>query len=330
MKFKKFIWPAIGTAAVLFSIWLLVRELRGFSLDGMMDSLRAIPTKHWILAAASTLIAYAGLAGYDRLALLHLHRRIPLLFITICSFTTYALSHNVGASVLSGAVVRYRAYGSRGLSAQEVGILVAFCSFTFVLGTMLLFGMVLLFKPDITERFVDIMPVEASAATGILLLSLVGLYVLFSAMGFKPLTFGRFKLAYPRLPIVGQQLLIAPIEIAAAAGIIYFALPTVGNPGYIIVLGVFLVSFSVALLSHAPGGIGVLELVFITALPELNQEDVLAALIVFRIFYLIIPFILALIVILMFERSQFGRSDEHVAELDGNGSEKNEQGSSQS
>jgi uncharacterized membrane protein YbhN (UPF0104 family) len=76
-----------------------------------------------------------------------------------------------------------------------------------------------------------------------------------------------------------------------------------------VILGVFLVSFSAALISHAPGGLGVLELVFITALPEMRQEDVLAALLVFRLFYLIIPFMLALFVILGFERSQFGRKD---------------------
>ena len=61
---------------------------------------------------------------------------------------------------------------------------------------------------------------------------------------------------------------------------------------------------------HAPGGLGVLELVFITGLPEMNQSDVLAALLVFRMFYLIIPFILSLGVILGFERSQYARGDD--------------------
>ncbi len=70
-------------------------------------------------------------------------------------------------------------------------------------------------------------------------------------------------------------------------------------------LGIFLASFSVALLSHAPGGIGVLELVFIAGLPDMDPAAVLAALAVFRLFYLIIPFIMALVVILIFERQRF-------------------------
>jgi uncharacterized membrane protein YbhN (UPF0104 family) len=109
---------------------------------------------------------------------------------------------------------------------------------------------------------------------------------------------------YPRLRIVARQIVIAPIEIAAAAAIIYFALPATDNPGYLFVLGVFLISFSVALISHAPGGLGVLEFVFIMGLPNVPEADVLAALIVFRIFYLLVPFALALVVVLVFERRE--------------------------
>jgi len=310
MKLRKFIWPVIGVLAVLFSIWLLIQELRGLSFDELMESFSAIPAHRWALAVAATLVAYVGLAGYDRVALQHLRRdNIPFSFIALCSFTTYALSHNIGASVFSGAVVRYRAYGSKGLTGREIGILVAFCSFTFVLGVMLLFGLVLVTHPNITERFSGLLPVEASAAMGWILLGLIALYVVFSGLGLRPLKLGNFELLYPRLPVVAQQLSVAPVEILAAAAIIYFALPAEGNPGYWVVLGIFLVSFSAALISHAPGGIGVLELVFITAMPEMQQEDVLAALLVFRLFYLLLPFVLALFVILGFERSQFSRKD---------------------
>ena len=144
-----------------------------------------------------------------------------------------------------------------------------------------------------------------SRTTGVVILALIGIYVFGSLLGFRSLKFARFELAYPRPTVVLQQLWIAPLELIGAAGIIYFALPEAGNPGYFIVLGIFLVSFSAALMSHAPGGLGVLELVFITGLPDMNQVDVLAALIVFRLFYLVIPFVIALVVILVFERSQF-------------------------
>ena len=47
--------------------------------------------------------------------------------------------------------------------------------------------------------------------------------------------------------------------------------------------------------SHAPGGLGVLELVFLAGMPGVPQADVLAALLVFRLLYLIVPVLLYLV-----------------------------------
>ena len=88
----------------------------------------------------------------------------------------------------------------------------------------------------------------------------MALYVFGSWLHLKPLKIGGLQLDYPRLPIVFAQLMIGPLEILAAAAIIYFALPEAGNPGYIVVLGIFLVAFSIASISHAPGGLGVFEM----------------------------------------------------------------------
>lgn len=308
---RRFFWPFVGSAAIVFSIWLLYHELRGLSLGEFKASLAAIPLSGWLLAGAATLVAYAALAAYDHLALEHLDRHISIWFITLTSFTTYALSHNIGASVFSGAVVRYRAYSSKGLTASEVGVLVAFCSFTFVLGTAMLFGIVLLLEPEIIGRLADFLPVEASLTIGSLILIVIGLYVCGSLIGFRAIRTRWLRLEYPKPSLVLRQLLIAPMELLAAAAIIHFALPEAGNPGYLVVLGIFLASFSAALISHAPGGIGVLELVFVAGLPEIDPAAVLAALVVFRLLYLIIPFVLGLIVILVFERSRFSAPQEN-------------------
>ncbi|MFB9951157.1 lysylphosphatidylglycerol synthase domain-containing protein [Rhizobium puerariae] len=305
MTLKKYLWPTIGGLTIALSAWLLYKELRGLSLEDLRHSLEAISPVHWMLAGLSTLLAYAALAGYDRIALMHLGRKVDWWFIAICSFTTYALSHNVGASVVSGAVVRYRAYSSKGLTPAEIGVLIAVCSFTFILGTLLLAGIVLIIEPDVVDRFGELLPMEASAATGYVILGLVALYVAASFLRLRPLRIGSLNIFYPAPRVVLPQLVIAPVELIGAAGIIYFALPEAGNPGFLVVLGIFLISFSAALISHAPGGLGVLELVFVMGLPDMNPADVIAALLVFRLFYLLIPFVMALVVILVFERSRF-------------------------
>jgi uncharacterized membrane protein YbhN (UPF0104 family) len=304
MKRRDLIWSLVGLGAVLLSCYLLYHQVRTISLNEITDSLHAIPRLDWLLAAGATLGAYCALAWYDRIALAHLGKKIPWHFISLCSFTTYALAHNIGASMFSGALVRYRAYRSKGMTAQEIGILIVFCSFTFALGTMLASGCVLLLEPDLIHRVAEVTPLVSEIIGGLLLL-LVALYVLGSWRQFKPLQWGKLHLEYPRLRIVGRQLLAGPIELACAAAIIYFALPAEHNPGYLVVFGVFLASFSLALLSHAPGGLGVLEVTFLAAMPELPTADVLAALIVFRGFYLLLPFALALLVVIGFEWTQW-------------------------
>jgi uncharacterized membrane protein YbhN (UPF0104 family) len=306
-RLQDYAWPVIGLVAVVVSVWLLYNELRSISLEDIIDSLSAISARNWLLAADAAALAYVSLAAYDWIALLHLRKRISWLFIAVASFTTYALAHNIGASVFSGAVVRYRAYSSQGLTGAEIGVLVALCSLTFALAVLLLGGLVLVIEPELAQRINDEVSTGLARVAGFAMLAVVGLYVIGSALHFRPLRFGSCEIAYPRLPVVARQLVAGPLEIIGAAGIIYFALPEAGNPGFIIVLGIFLASFSVALMSHAPGGLGVLELLFLTGLPELDPADVMAALIVFRVLYLLIPFAISLVVILIFERSQFAR-----------------------
>ena len=91
-------------------------------------------------------------------------------FVALVSFTTYALAHNIGASVFSGALVRYRAYSTRGLSAAEVGLLVAFCSMTFTLGNLLLGGLVLMIEPDLIRRFGNL-PLASGRAAALVLVA---------------------------------------------------------------------------------------------------------------------------------------------------------------
>ncbi|WP_296216892.1 lysylphosphatidylglycerol synthase transmembrane domain-containing protein [Pseudomonas sp. UBA2684] len=304
MKRADLIWTLIGLGAVLLSGFLLYHEVRNISFEEIADSLRAIPQLNWLLAAGATLGAYSALAWYDRIAIAHLGKKISWRFITLCSFTTYALAHNIGASMFSGALVRYRAYRTKGLTPHEIGILIVFCSFTFVLGTLLASGCVLILQPELIHRVAKVTPLF-SVAIGALLLLLVGLYVLGSWRHFKPWHLGKLHIEYPRLGIVARQLLASPLELVCAAAIIYFALPAENNPGFLVVLGVFLASFSLALLSHAPGGLGVLEVTFLAAMPELPASDVLAALIVFRGFYLLLPFALSLLVVLGFEWTQW-------------------------
>jgi hypothetical protein len=138
-----YVWPVVGLIAVVWSVELLysklfaeaatdpqvakILESGGLWSDittiasGIGRKLAGIPAHSYLLAALSTLGAYWALAWYDRIALLHLNRAkgISWTYVACCSFVTYALSHNIGASVFSGGMVRLRAYTAKGLRRRR-------------------------------------------------------------------------------------------------------------------------------------------------------------------------------------------------------------------
>lgn len=330
-------WPMLSLASVVWSLWLLQVKLeaevssdpavRAALDDGAFwgdlkvvslavgERLMLIPVEGYALAGLATLVAYAALAWYDRIALIHLGRTsgISWGYVGVSSFVAYALGHNMGASVFSGGLVRLRAYTAKGLTKTEVAVLVGMCTFTFVYGTALLLGYVLLTEPQIVDPLGGIVPFLALPTwlirvIGATLLALCLLYVIGSLCRFKPFRVGAHSLIYPKFTVVVRQLIAAPLELIAAAAIIYFALPASGNPGFFMVLGAFLISFSAGLLSQVPGGIGVMEAVFLAVMPEMPVTSVVAALLVWRLLYLLIPLALSGPIILAFEHSRLGRA----------------------
>jgi uncharacterized membrane protein YbhN (UPF0104 family) len=301
-----YVWSGVGIFAVLFACYMLYKDLAGTSPRDISRAFTHIPPERWALAICGTLIAYAALAWYDRIALLHLGKPLDWWFISLTSFTTYALSHNIGASVFSGAAIRYRAYSTKGLSAGEIAMLVALTAFTFTLGNILLAGLVLIGEPGLVARLLHVNE-EWARLAGLGLLGLVALYVVGSWLELPPLTIRGFRLVYPRMPIVLRQLIAAPIELVGAASIIYFAMPAHSNPGFFVVLGVFIIAFSAGLISHAPGGLGVFELSFFKLMPGMNEEQkagILAALFVWRLLYLLVPLAIGLVIVMLFEKGR--------------------------
>ena len=308
-----FLWPAIGLVAVVVSIWLLSREFRGEAVaKEVWQALWAISAWDYLLCILSALVAYFALALYDRIALSHLGvHHIPFSFVALCSFTTYALSHTIGFTVLSGGMVRYRAYSKCGLTATQVAVLVAITSITFSLGALLISGIVLIFEPQELRRIAGMLPDFLTNKTmahlaGVALLALVVAYGTGSVLRLKPFEFRGFRVEYPRPAITLAQFVVAPLELIGAAAIIYFALPATGNPGFPVVMAIFVGSFAAALVSNAPGGLGVFDVLFINALqsPDLPRTKVLAAVLMFRLFYLLIPLAFAILVVILFERRQ--------------------------
>jgi hypothetical protein len=100
-----------------------------------------------------------------------------------------------------------------------------------------------------------------------------------------------------RLPGVGvtlRQLALGAMDVIAGAAVLYVLLPQGANVPFATMLAAYVFACLLGIASHAPGGIGVFEATMLLALPGVPREPLLGALLVYRLCYYLIPFLLAL------------------------------------
>jgi uncharacterized membrane protein YbhN (UPF0104 family) len=175
-----------------------------------------------------------------------------------------------------------------------------------MLGVATLLAVIFLADPFLIDRFIDIFPWNISGGIGKVVFGAILLYVVCSLLPLGKIRVGATEIAYPGFTTTLMQILLGMAELLCATTIIYLVLPT-ENPCFLMVAGVFVVALSAAMISHSPGGLGVSELVFLAGLPDMAKTDVLAALLVFRLLYFVLPFLAALPVIALFELSTNNR-----------------------
>ena len=126
----------------------------------------AIKTEYLLLAVALACGGYGFLTLYDALGLRYAGARVPYARLALISFMGYAIGHNVGLNTLSGGAIRYRAYTPLGLTAKQIGTLIAFGTLTFVLGAALLLGLSLLYQAQLSSAILHV-PVWIVRAAGL-------------------------------------------------------------------------------------------------------------------------------------------------------------------
>jgi glycosyltransferase 2 family protein len=100
---------ALSLAIIIVAVVVLYHILRDLDVEALLDALDA--TDWWTLIISGFFVAagYLTLTFYDLFALRTIGRYdIPYRIAALAGFTSYAVGHNVGASVFSGGAVRYR------------------------------------------------------------------------------------------------------------------------------------------------------------------------------------------------------------------------------
>jgi uncharacterized membrane protein YbhN (UPF0104 family) len=293
-RLKGALGAVVSVAIAAAAIFALTHALKNVNYAEVLETVRH--TKAGVVALALMLVAisYGTLTLYDWLALRTIGRSdIPYRIAALASFTSYPIAHGIGAVALVSPVIRFRIYSGNGLGAIDVANICFLTGLTFWLGNLTALGFSLLNEPS-AVGLIDYLPPLVNRLIAVALLLGVAVFLVWSWLNPRSIGIWRWPVKLPSGPMVLLQIAIGIVDLGAAALAMYLLFPAGMNLGISRITAVFIVATMLGFASHTPAGIGVFDAAILIGLGSDDKEPVIAALLMFRLLYHFLPFVLAL------------------------------------
>ncbi|MGA2312503.1 MAG: YbhN family protein [Xanthobacteraceae bacterium] len=284
------------------AISLLILAMAGFALYALLRdidfgkivaALKAQSLQRIAIAGVFVVAGYVTLTFYDLFALRTIGRhQVPYSVAALASFTSSTIGHSLGAAVVTGGLVRLRIYSVWGLTVVDIAKIAFVTGMTFWLGNALLLGGATAYAPEAASA-VDHLPSWINRTIGLAGLCAIACYLIWLTP--QPRTIGRsgWRIVLPNLRLTLLQIGIGAMDLALVTLAMYVLRPASPAAGFVTVLVVFLTATLLGTVSHAPGGLGVIEATMLVGLAQFQREELLAALLTFRALYFVLPLLLA-------------------------------------
>ena len=280
--------PWFGAAVCALAAFLVWRALRPYSLSEIGSSLGLISPRHLALGAAFTAGSFFCLTCTETLAVRYTGSALPYRKIALASFIALSIGHVVGFAAFSSGAVRYRLYTAWGMAPGDLARIILFCGLTLFLGLCTAAGISALSAPRLVASLFGVSP-SAMVALGLMLLLGVAIYLGLAAVVRWPLRIHRFELPLPPLRLALAQVVTGTTDLLLVSAVLHQMLSASLAIEFFPVAMSYVAANSAAVLSHVPGGVGVIEAVVLALVPGAN---VVGALIAFRAVYYLIPFVI--------------------------------------
>ena len=284
---------AFGLLILVIALFTLHEILHDVDFDKVVAALKAEPGRRIALAAAFVVAGYITLTFYDVFALRTIGRRhVPYSVAALASFTSSTIGHNLGAAVLTGGLVRLRIYSVWGLTVVDIAKIAFITGMTFWLGNAFLLGGAIAYAPQVAGA-VDRLPVWINRTIGLAALCAIAGYLTWLAPRTRAIGRSGWRLVLPDLRSTLMQIGIGATDLCLVTLAMHTLLPSRPEVSFLAVLVTFLTASFLGTISHAPGGLGVIEATMLLGLPQFQKEELVAALLMFRILYFMLPLLLA-------------------------------------
>jgi hypothetical protein len=306
MRIFRKLFPFVGIAAFAIAAFLVYHSTREYGLAGIIEAVRNIPGDRLLLSALCAAASYACLTGFDYLGVRYAGRRLAYGKAALASFVSLSIGHTLGLAPLGSGAVRARFYSRWGFDAEEIAKIILLSTVTVTIGQTALAGIVLLIEPKPVASWAHLGE-TAVRLVGVLCLALVALYVVLSAVLRQPLRIRGWSFAMPKPWIAFWQVAVGTANFFFLTATLHFVIVSTGPVPFWTTASIYVLANVAALISHVPGGLGVIEFVVLAFLP---QASTVGALIAFRVIYFIAPLLIgggALAATELFDRRRAAR-----------------------
>ena len=284
---------ALSVGIALLAIFVLTRTFMQIDFQDLRDAVAATSAERIVLACLLTAVSFLALTGYDALALRQLKLHVPYPTTALASFTSYAISFTLGFPLITAGTVRYWIYSTKGLSAGKVASLTIIAGLTFWLGMVLVIGIGFAVRAPGVSHLDHLAPV-LNRVIGIAIIAALVAYLVWAARGRRFVRIQGFRLELPGIWLSLGQICLGLIDLCAAGGVLYVLLAPPRLIDYLSFITLYVFGSLLGIASNAPGGIGVFEATMLKTVPAHSEAELFAALLLFRIIYYLVPFVLAL------------------------------------
>ncbi len=282
---------SIGFAILaVIAVRAVLKDVGPAQVRGALDAIRPEQVGFALLLTA---VSFSAIASFDVLAL----RAVAPGQISgwrgaITGATSHAVSNLLGFGAVTSGVLRYRIYSSLGLDAADILRVYANSSVTFWFGFVALLAAALMLDP---RGIIPLRPlgIRIEIFLGLGLAAALAYGVVWLGRAPRVLRIFRWSLPLPRREIAVGQIVAGSIDLAASAGVLYILLPPEVMPAFPYFIVLYCGAILLGLASHAPGGFGVFEAAIIAALGQTMSAGVIAGLIIYRLAYYVVPFVIA-------------------------------------
>ncbi len=300
----------LGLGVAGYLLWNIFSQ---YSWSDITTSVAEIPTWNLMMALVFTAASYVCLSGFDWCGVRYVGSDLSYPKIGLASFISLGIGQSVGLAGLSSGGLRYRYYAHWGMTAEDVAKIVLLSGVTVAIGLAMLTGIIMVINPADGAEVLRLRE-PMVLAIGFACLLLVAGYLALAKFARAPVRIRKWTFQMPTLQLALAQVVIGTLNFALVAAALREVMGAASDVSYLKAATAFVLANVAIIVTHAPGGLGVLEA---TVRHVMGDQASIGSLVAFRVIYFFIPLVIGIPLALVTEAVFKSRKRRSSPDLSG-------------